>query len=491
MLCPLLLAALPQGAVIPDQPALVEVKHGRARVVAEGGDMQLTSLDPATVARGAAYLEVTAGSVVFVSWRGLATLRFEGPAAFEWGGESAGGVLSWRAIDVAALEAEVRRGVAKLELPMGWQADFEAGAYHLRSLPDGGTQLVHAAGEDLRIRHMAEHGPARPPAFLQAGQTARLASPPQLVGPPDLTASAPAWGRYEWPWGVHGIPGRPDLGAGGAWSQTAWPFGPSSEDPGEPWPLVEWPWQAPRSAPARAPQDEAAAFVSLRDGDRMAPSRDREAPDPVDAARVEVFTEPATDAAVEAPLTENDLAAESPAVSDAAESPAASEVTLPVHSGSAEVEPAVTAEPADPSAPEVVATPEAGSSAPSDEAASVHVVVESTNAPETSTVVETPAETVQVVAEPQVVVEPPTPKPAAPDVVMTGPLRHKPNAELRFEERPDGQWTVSLPEDAAASAQILGERFDTWIRPGGSIQVDAKGKLIYHLGPVEMRPSER
>ncbi|MCA8978738.1 MAG: hypothetical protein KDC14_01835, partial [Planctomycetes bacterium] len=160
MLTPYVLAVLPQAAVIPDQPALVEVKHGRARLVAEEGTVQLTNVDPASVARGAAHLEVTAGSVVFVTWRGLATLRFEGPAAFEWSGETTGGELDWRVVDVASLEAEVRRGVARLELPMGWQVDFRSGAYHLRSLADGGTCVVHDAGEDLRIRWFGEHGPA-------------------------------------------------------------------------------------------------------------------------------------------------------------------------------------------------------------------------------------------------------------------------------------------------------------------------------------------
>jgi hypothetical protein len=427
MLCSCLLAVLPQGAVIPDQPALVEVKQGRARVVAENGTLQLTSLDPASVSRGAAHLEVTAGSIVFVTWRGLATLRFEGPSAFEWGGESGGGVLNWRAIDVASLEAEVRRGVAKLELPMGWQADFEAGAYHVESLADGGTRIVHAAGEDLRIRWMGEHGPARPPAFLQAGQSARLATPPQLASPPDRTASAPAWGRYEWPWGVHGIPGRPDLGAGAGtdWTAEPWPFGPSSEEPGQAWPVVEWPWTAPQAEP--------------------------------------IAVDPPT---VLAPLQPE---------------PEPGVATVPIES-ILPIEPIQTIEPIEPAEP--IPSPEP-TSEPVEEPIREPAAVEP--APEPEPVPEPEPE-----PEPEAVTPPPAVEPPAqPEVVETGPLRHRPHAALEFVEGSDGQWTVRLPETATEPAQILGERFDTWILPGGTIHVDANGRLIYHLGQVEMRPSAR
>ena len=442
MLTPYLLAALPQAAVIPDQPALIEVKHGRARVVAETGTLQLTSLDPATVARGAAHLEVTAGSVVFVTWRGLATLRFEGPAAFEWGGETDGGELSWRMVDVSALEAEVRRGIARLELPMGWQADFEAGAYHLRTLADGGTCIVHGAGEDVRIRWMGEHGPARPPAFLQAGQSARLAGPPPLAGPPDRTVSAPAWQRYEWPWGVHGIPGRPDLGAGPAWQEAEWPFGPSSAEEAAPWTLVEWPWDAPRPAASQGAVEASPAPAAP-----AAPAEPDEPVEPVDPFASEPEPEPEPErVAAEMPLERAELAAPAPPLESDLE-PASAVPRMERAEG-----PTPTVEPL----PE--ATPEPSPEPP-----------------------------------PQPVSEPaPQPvAPPAPEVVERGPLRHRPNPDLRFEELPDGRWTVSLPADAAEPAQILGQRFDTWILPGGTIHVDANGRLQYHLGPVEMRPSAR
>jgi len=453
MLCSCLLAVLPQGALIPDQPALVEVKHGRARVVAEGGTLQLTSLDPASVSRGAAHLEVTAGSVVFVTWRGLATLRFEGPAAFEWGGESAAGVLNWRAIDVASLEAEVRRGVAKLELPMGWQADFKTGAYHIESLADGGTRIVHTAGKDLRLRWMGERGAARPPAFLRAGQSARLASPPQLASPPDLTAAAPAWSRYEWPWGVHGIPGRPDLGAGAGsdWTVEAWPFGPSSEDLGDVWPVVEWPWQA----------DELRALETASKPAQAEPAT-LEPTEPVEPLQ------PPTAAPVAEELSSAASAAVEPGPSTSY-SPAEPVRELAVEEA---LEPAPQAEPVGESF-ETTIQPEP-------------VVAEPESAPEAEP--EPVPEPEAILADPEPVVPP---QPAEPEVMQTGPLRHRPHAELRFEEQPDGQWTVSLPASAAGPAQILGQRFDTWILPGGTIQVDANGRLIYHLGQVKMRPSAR
>lgn len=479
MLCTLFLAVLPQGAVIPAQPALVEVKQGRARVVREGETLQLSSLDPATVARGPAHLEVTAGSVVFVTWRGLATLRFEGPAAFQWAAETAGGELDWRAVDVAALDAEVRRGTARLELPMGWQADFRAGAYHVSSLADGGTRVVHSAGEDLRIRWIGEHGPARPPAFLRAGQSVRLATPPKLASPPDFTSTAPAWGRYDWPWGAHGVPGRPDLGSGPAWSEAEWPFGPSTDEPGEAWNQVTWPWtETPRKAPV--------------DPDFESRGRTQKT-DPRPAARIDARALPAE----AAPGLEDGEPVDRPdqrtaeATEFAVPQAPASAHASPTEQTPADSETAIEADP-------VTAQEESGSDAaralaePQSTATDVAVpqVVEEEQGTRAS---DEPFVKSGVATSglPKTDSAPPTPSSKGPQVEQRGPLKFRPNAELVFEALPEGRWNVSLPAGAQAPAQILGQRFDTWIQAGGSIHVDASGRLLNHSGPVELRPSDR
>ena len=439
----LLVALAPQGAVIPTQPALVEVKSGRAQIIGERGSRLVTSRDEPVLARGSAHLEVAAGSVVVVSWRGRATLRFEGPSAFEWGAGETGGELFWRAIDVSSLDAEVRRGSARLELPMGWFADMQTGAYHLRSLSNGSTRIDHSAGEPVRITWVGSDNDARPPAFLEPGQWARLDSPPPVASPPDKSASAPAWSGYNWPWGEHGVPGRPDLGHGPAWSAATWPFGTEEQPAGEPWAEVEWPWQP---MPAGA--------APLTPG-QPAEGTPRE---PVEAGGWGHSASADPELSVEATESTPEVLGGPP---------------KPV-----------------PVAPSEHEAPQAGASTPSG--------VEAAQAADPS--IEAPAavdDLKPAVAETQVpggseAAEGEEPAPQRPEpspIQRSGPLRYYANQGLVIEELLDGQWRAVLAEDATEPAQILGGRFDIWILPGGEIRVDEEGALLYHLGEIEVRPS--
>ncbi len=468
MLSLLLSCALSQGAVIPAQPALVEVKRGRARVVRADGAEPLSAVDPATQAPGPAYLEVSAGSVVTVSWRGLATLRFEGPAAFEWEGGEAGGELGWRLVDAAALEAEVRRGVARLELPLGWQGDLRAGAYHLASTADGGTRVVHQAGEDLRLRCLGGEGGARPPVFLRAGETARLSTPPVLRSRPDTTAAAPAWPRCEWPWGRHGVPGRPDLGAGPAWHPEAvrWPFGPAGDPRAEPWDAASWPWDGrgtavePEPAPARVTAPVGAV-------DAVEPAPLTEAPEAPEATETPAEGDAAPEGPDGAPATEPTTDDATPSVGEpAAAPPVVAAATEPTTETDVEptTEPAPTEEPAAEPIAAPPATPEA--------------------APEVAT--EPAPESEAPSVEPEGPAEPRT-----PDVVTSGPLRHRPHPGFTVAPAGEGLWRARVAADASEPAVVLGSRFDLWVRPGGSILVDANGALRSHEGAVELKPAAR
>lgn len=508
MLSLLLSSALTQGAVIPAQPALVEVKRGRARVVREDGAEPLSAVDPATTALGPAYLEVSAGSVVTVSWRGIATLRFEGPAAFEWDGSEAGGELGWRLVDAAALEAEVRRGLARLELPLGWEADLRAGAYHLASTAGGGTRVVHQAGRDLRLRCLGGEGGTRPPVFLRAGETARLATPPTLKSRPDTTALAPAWSRVDWPWGSHGVPGRPDLGAGPAWRTVEWPFGPAATTTADPaadaWGTPGGAWErfdAP-TAPLEARDDAAAprepAPVEPEPAERF------ESVEPVEP--VELAAPPEADASVHRPETAPEADSESPAV---ATTEVAADPSIEPQVVEREREP--VADPPEVSAPEPEPRPAVDPEPRPETAPLPAAEAEPTGEPDPVIEAE-PAVAPEPVAEPEPVVEPepvtppepardadaeadrapaPTPEPAAPEVVTSGPLRHRPHPAFTVTPAGEGLWRARVAADASEPAVVLGSRFDLWVGPGGSLLVDENGALRSHEGAVELKPAAR
>jgi hypothetical protein len=191
------------------QGAVVEVRRGRAVLLAGGVERTVRPDKPQT-ADGKAHLEVGAGTEVQVNWPGRASMHLWGPASVEWSPDgkpsrdpmentfTTHGV-TLRFMDLAWADLEIRRGVHTLHLPGSWRASVESGAFYLRGLPTGPTEIRHHAGSPVSLEWIGDPSRARPPVRVYPGSSVVLERPDTGTGRRQSKAEQ-AWERPSWPW---------------------------------------------------------------------------------------------------------------------------------------------------------------------------------------------------------------------------------------------------------------------------------------------------
>src|SRR5262245_5506438 len=155
-----------QRKEVPPPPPLVTlaVLAGRATVVQGEEARTWTRATGRRAVEGQAYVEVGPGGEIELAWPGSASVRARGPAALEW--DPARDVRVLRSL---GLEAEARRGVLALSLPLGWRGRLEQAALGVQELPSGDLLVEHRGGKPLCL----ERGPGRKER-LEGGQKRRL-----------------------------------------------------------------------------------------------------------------------------------------------------------------------------------------------------------------------------------------------------------------------------------------------------------------------------
>lgn len=178
------------------EPLRVEGLHGRVETLGTSERVELlTGLGPRECA-GAGLLEAGSMSSARLCWPARASLLTQGRAGLEW---SAAPGISLRVFELQHGELEVRRGPLQIELPRGWNARFESGAYRLRSQPGGALEIETVAGEAPQL-WWSRDGRVWPCAGPRSGERALLPSDwsPPRRGTPESRA---AWSEVSWPWG--------------------------------------------------------------------------------------------------------------------------------------------------------------------------------------------------------------------------------------------------------------------------------------------------
>lgn len=210
----LLLLACTLLSVSPDNPpptvqgAVVEVRKGRAVLLAGGSERTLRPDQPQT-ADGKAHLEVGAGTEVQVNWPGRASVHVWGPASIEWAPDGepeadsmeqtfATRGLTFRFLDLAWADLEVRRGTHTLQLPGSWRAEIESGALYLRGLPTGPTEIRHHAGSPVSLEWVGDPSRARPPVRVYPGSSVVLERPDTTEV--RQSRAVEPWESPSWPW---------------------------------------------------------------------------------------------------------------------------------------------------------------------------------------------------------------------------------------------------------------------------------------------------
>jgi hypothetical protein len=191
----LVLLALSRPAAAQE---LLRIEGLQGRVETLGGSRHvelLTGLGPRDCP-GPGLLEAGSMASARLFWPGRASLATQGRAGLEWRGN---GEVFLRVFELQHGELEVRRGPLLLELPWGWHASFDNGAYRLRSLPGGALEIENVAGRAPRL-WWSRAGLLRCVPGPGCGERALL--------PPDWTATSHAqrethapWAQASWPWG--------------------------------------------------------------------------------------------------------------------------------------------------------------------------------------------------------------------------------------------------------------------------------------------------
>jgi hypothetical protein len=189
----LLVCALPGVA---QERLRIEGLQGRVETLGGSERVELlTGLGPRDCG-GPGLIEAGSMASARLFWPTRASLLTQGRAGLEWRGA---GETFLRVFELQHGELEVRRGPLQLELPWGWNARFDAGAYRLRSLPGGALEIDTVAG---RAPHLwwSRDGRMWPCAGPQSGERALLPPDwsPERRGTPE---SRSTWPDVSWPWG--------------------------------------------------------------------------------------------------------------------------------------------------------------------------------------------------------------------------------------------------------------------------------------------------
>jgi len=188
----LIVCALPGVA---QEHLRIEGLQGRVETLGSSERVELlTGLGPRDCG-GPGLIEAGSMASARLSWPSRASLLTQGRAGLEWRGA---GETFLRVFELQHGELEVRRGPLQLELPWGWNARFDAGAYRLRSLPGGALEIETVAGCAPHL-WWSRAGRMWPCAGPQSGERALLPPDwsPEKRGTPE---SRSAWPEVSWPW---------------------------------------------------------------------------------------------------------------------------------------------------------------------------------------------------------------------------------------------------------------------------------------------------
>jgi len=167
----LLLPVAERLEAAPVPPARLVVERGRATVVREGAFEVRTPGSTETAVAGPGHVEVAVDSVARLAWDGRASILVTGPAALEWPGAAR---VELRVEALAGGSVEVRRGVARLILPGGWELDVDGGLVWIAEAPGRRFDVRRDAGVPLSLAAPDEPGWPRPPIRVGAGAHVRL-----------------------------------------------------------------------------------------------------------------------------------------------------------------------------------------------------------------------------------------------------------------------------------------------------------------------------
>lgn len=191
------------------ESARVEVVAGRAIVVGGGFEGLTMRRGDSKSARGRTHLEVPLGSQVRIWWTETMSMDIFGPSSLEWVAEgtqvnSLFHQLSWA-------DVEVRRGEHEVSLPAAWRAKIRRGAFRLRGIAGGPSELFHHAGQPALLEWLGSPSQPIPPVFVYPGSSVRLDQPRHVPRQPALPDGVRLGGAWDlgtepeslwsiWPW---------------------------------------------------------------------------------------------------------------------------------------------------------------------------------------------------------------------------------------------------------------------------------------------------
>ena len=191
------------------ESARVEVVAGRAIVVGGGLDGLTMRRGEAKSARGRTHLEVPLGGQVRIWWTETMSMDVFGPSSLEWFAEGAQVTSLFHQLSWA--DVEVRRGQHEVSLPASWRATLGRGAFRLRGIAGGPSELFQHAGQPALLEWLGNPTQPIPPVFVHPGSSVRLDQPrhvPRQPALPDGEMRGAAWDLGSeaesltsvWPW---------------------------------------------------------------------------------------------------------------------------------------------------------------------------------------------------------------------------------------------------------------------------------------------------
>lgn len=191
------------------ESARVEVVAGRAIVVGGGLDGLTMRRGESKSARGRTHLEVPLGGQVRIWWAETMSIDVHGPSSLQWGAEE--GRVTSLFHQLSWADVEVRRGEHEISLPASWRATLGRGAFRLRGIAGGPSELFQHAGQPALLEWLGNPTQPIPPVFVQPGSSVRLDQPrhvPRQPALPDGERPGAAWDLGSeaesltsvWPW---------------------------------------------------------------------------------------------------------------------------------------------------------------------------------------------------------------------------------------------------------------------------------------------------
>lgn len=182
---------------------------GRAVIVGGGYDALTVRRGESRTAQGRTHLEVALGGQVRVWWTETMSIDVFGPSSIEWTAEQ--NRVSTVFHQLTWADVEIRRGEHDVSLPAAWRAEAGRGAFRLRGIAGGPSELLHHAGKPVRLEWLGNPSQPIPPVIIYPGSSVRLDQPRHVRRDPlapegvDIGKAWPQVGGEEttasvWPW---------------------------------------------------------------------------------------------------------------------------------------------------------------------------------------------------------------------------------------------------------------------------------------------------